>query len=1244
MGPHKAHRAAWALLAALLLLSPGGMAGEPEPYGAEAPAAEAAAAGAAAAPPQAAAAAAAAGPMPGLKPGSGGSDGGRPPRWADAEADALARMAEGRPARMLVTYKIPESEVEAEAAAALPAEAAAAGPPRGDARPAAAAAAAAARRGQLAAARGRLRAAAARRVFSGGGGAARGGAALARDFAHVPVSIASVPSAAALAALRADPDVLSVEPDRALQIMGRAPPRDHPIHDLYAGGAAGARRGRRLSLMKDSLPLIRQPEVAAAGFTGAGCAVAVLDTGVDFTHADFGACDAAGPPGGAGCRVAFAKDFTPSDDGAADDDGHGSNVAAIVARVAPGAIILSLDVFQRPWAYDSDILAALDWVLANRVAYNICAANLSFGGGGPYESTCGTLAVPRALDALRKAGVVPVVAAGNDMQPGGLAYPACGPAAVSVGAVYDIAGGARRWGRDKVCTDAVVTEDQVACFSNSASYLTLLAPGVSIDALHHATYLTLLAPGVSSDAAGFLYSGTSQATPHVAGAVAVLKAAVPTAWPDEIVSALIATGRSVTDARNGVTQPRLDLAAALERLRGTVDLSPPVVTGLGLSSGSQWTRTQQVSLRVAATDAAGVAAACLSEAPAPTCEAAGGAWEAYRPTMAFKLSPGDGVKTVYVWLRDAKGFATPEAAAVNVTLDTAPPTGAALEINGGADWASSADVLLSISGEDASGFRACVTPAPAAGCATAAQFEAHAPGVPRPYSFPAASGDGEKTLYLFLRDPAGNVNDPPARASITLDARPPALPELRINGGDALTRSRHVLLDLSSAADAPGGSGLADMMICNEAPAAGCGEWVRYAPDVAWALPPGEGRRAVYAFLRDVRGNTMTAPAEAWIDLDGSPPHAAAVAVVGAALPLAGGGDGGLPRVGDRNVELAISGDDFSRVADYCAVNGPPPGDGPPPACGGGWVPLGGGGRVRWALADGPDGPRTVYVYLRDSLLNAMTSPAAASVLLDTSGGGGNGTADAGGGGGGNGTVDGGGGGGGPPQEGDAAARIVVNGGRRATAARTVDLAVAPAAADAGRVAEMCVTEKAGATAESCSPWRPFSPAASLQLSSKRGPKTLRAFFRAGGVGGAPPEPAAALVVYDTAAPRMKARRVALTGALEAGGGAVALSWDASGASDGVKGSGVAGFLLTYKKGGPPPPRCAAAPATAGVAAVPPAPAGVSAASVNGAAGMGEGWARVEGLEAGSAYGFRLCAVDAAGNVAAGVVWALKAP
>jgi hypothetical protein len=321
-------------------------------------------------------------------------------------------------------------------------------------------------------------------------------------------------------------------------------------------------------MLTQSLPLIHQPEAVNDGFRGAGRSVAVLDTGLDYTRVAFGSCTAPGVPQTT-CRVPFVQDFTPSDDGALDADVgmHGTNVAGIIAGVAPDAQVIGLDVFvctgsgasQLCSSRASDQINALNWVVANQETYNIAAVNMSLGSSLSYNTTaCSTDARAPVFGELRRAGVVPVVAAGNDASSNdtdanggftnGIAVPACVPGAVSVGAVYDRDNGPLGWGDPQMCRDANTAADQITCFSQSGTILSVLAPGALIDA------------------AGIQKGGTSQAAPHVAGAFAALASRCTTATVDELEAAITGSGPSITDPRNNVTKHRLDLQAAGQTL------------------------------------------------------------------------------------------------------------------------------------------------------------------------------------------------------------------------------------------------------------------------------------------------------------------------------------------------------------------------------------------------------------------------------------------------------------------------------------------------------------------------------------------------------------------------------------------------------------------------------------------------------------------------------------------------------
>ena len=299
-----------------------------------------------------------------------------------------------------------------------------------------------------------------------------------------------------------------------------------------------------------NLQLINQPQAASAGYTGTGTTVAVLDTGVNYTVADFGPCTSPGVP--SGCKV-IATVILGNDSNPLDSNGHGTNVAGIVVAVAPDSEIAAVHVFNTDGSStDGLVIDGIDWAISNKSAYNIVAINMSLGDGSDNTSPCSnryTNPFVTPVSNARGAGILPVAASGNNGYTNGIGSPACTPGVISVGAVYDANIGSVSWGS---CTDATTAADQVACFSNSASFLTMLAPGVDITA------------------GGSTYSGTSQATPHVAGAVAVLRAAYPSETIDSTTTRLTTTGRPITDPRNGITTPRLDVYAALEIT------SPPV--------------------------------------------------------------------------------------------------------------------------------------------------------------------------------------------------------------------------------------------------------------------------------------------------------------------------------------------------------------------------------------------------------------------------------------------------------------------------------------------------------------------------------------------------------------------------------------------------------------------------------------------------------------------------------------------
>ena len=319
--------------------------------------------------------------------------------------------------------------------------------------------------------------------------------------------------------------------------------------------------GTKYKTTAESLPLMQANEAHSLGFTGKGVAVAVLDTGIDNSHRDlFDAIAAEACFCTGGCRCPNGGSSQTGPGSARDDDGHGTNVAGIInsagrvapVGVAPDTAIVAIKVLGPTGGGDQGILSGLDALLGMP---SVKVANMSLGGGR-FSTVCdnadaANMLFGRALASLRARGTVTFVASGNNAFTDSVSSPACINAAVAVGAVYDDNVGGIRWA---VCPDGSSRADQVTCFSNSSPLVELLAPGALITSAG-------VGGGTSTE------GGTSQATPHAAGAAAVLLEANPGLSPDALVSILKETGVGIRDPRNGLTLPRINLKAALDRVR-----------------------------------------------------------------------------------------------------------------------------------------------------------------------------------------------------------------------------------------------------------------------------------------------------------------------------------------------------------------------------------------------------------------------------------------------------------------------------------------------------------------------------------------------------------------------------------------------------------------------------------------------------------------------------------------------------
>lgn len=351
-----------------------------------------------------------------------------------------------------------------------------------------------------------------------------------RSYQSIPFAAIEV-TPEELERLSKDPEVVSITPNRVMKTQ-----------------------------LAGSVPMVRGDVAQRSGFTGAGQTVAIIDTGVDKTHPFLAgrvvaeACfsEDRSCPGRVTTSTAPGSGMPCLDKS---ECSHGTHVAGIVAGrsstftgVAPDATLIAVQVFSRDGPESSDILAGLDYVYSRRNDFRIAAVNMSFGGGIYAEDCAADDPAREAILAnLRSAGIAPVAGAGNDFMPMGIASPACLPSAIAVGAVST-----KDWGN---CVGeperGPTAPDKVTCYSNSSSKLALLAPGSPIMSS---------VPGT-----GFAIAhGTSMATPHVAGAFAVLRQKKPGASVTEILEALNASGVMVADYRSGQETPRIDVKGALD--------------------------------------------------------------------------------------------------------------------------------------------------------------------------------------------------------------------------------------------------------------------------------------------------------------------------------------------------------------------------------------------------------------------------------------------------------------------------------------------------------------------------------------------------------------------------------------------------------------------------------------------------------------------------------------------------------
>ncbi|ANZ39425.1 hypothetical protein BBK82_28630 [Lentzea guizhouensis] len=293
--------------------------------------------------------------------------------------------------------------------------------------------------------------------------------------------------------------------------------------------------GKSKIMLDQSVPMVGAPGAWQAGFDGSGITVAVLDTGYDQHHPELAGA------------VSVSKDFTPA--GIQDNIGHGTHVAATVAGrsarysgVARGASLAIGRVCEAEWCLDSAMIAGMEWA-AREVKAEV--VNLSVGG----NASDGTDPLSLKVNELTaETGTLFVVAAGNYGERRKVSAPASADAALAVANLTKAGDLNRSSSRGPRLDDFAVKPD-------------IAAPGTDIVAARAAGTL----PDFAVDDLHARLSGTSMASPHVAGAAAVLLQRNPSWGAAEVKAALMSTVKPLADTPSNVGAGLLDVERAVKQ-------------------------------------------------------------------------------------------------------------------------------------------------------------------------------------------------------------------------------------------------------------------------------------------------------------------------------------------------------------------------------------------------------------------------------------------------------------------------------------------------------------------------------------------------------------------------------------------------------------------------------------------------------------------------------------------------------
>ncbi len=361
------------------------------------------------------------------------------------------------------------------------------------------------------------------------------------EFSEVFKGFAGEIPAVRVGALKQDPNVVSVIEDRITGMHAK------PAKPGNGGGGTISRSAEVLPAGVARVGAI--PGVIS--YSGSGVGVAVVDTGVDFNHPDL-------PLGSKSFKAIVSRNRLQVSEGATvgqDDNGHGTHVGGTIAArqdgydvigVAPGATLYAVKVLDKAGSgYDSTVLAGLDWVAKNAatVVPPIQVVNMSLGRPGTLGDNS---SYRNAVKKLRDLGITVVVSAGNDQsQEVSGVVPATYPEVIAVASTT------AKEGTDDI--GWFIGADTASYFTTDGAYNAYTGIGVSISApgedQENIVSGYIQGVGILSTRLGggtTRMSGTSMASPHAAGVVALLYQQAGGAISPESVRAKIMSSASKT--------------------------------------------------------------------------------------------------------------------------------------------------------------------------------------------------------------------------------------------------------------------------------------------------------------------------------------------------------------------------------------------------------------------------------------------------------------------------------------------------------------------------------------------------------------------------------------------------------------------------------------------------------------------------------------------------------------------------